>query len=145
MSFIRFIPAQYLLQNQTEPLDLPENDCQDEEYAMPAKRGDKLMFIVDKSAFNNNGSDVADLKVGLTNNGVPVSGGTNIGTVEESKYQYFVTVTIPENIMFSCYNLVIYNGIDPLDCGLYNNATLGSLAGLTLGQFANCRLGDFAP
>lgn len=170
MGFIRFSNKNYILETQTtclleegqeeilgDGLDFISDDfgnslissidpyepCNtyDDVYEIPAKQGDTLKFIVDKSEIDHKGADVSNLRIGLANCGVLIV--ENVGDIIEADNQYFITVNIPTNVSDCTYNFVIYNIINPIDCNAFANSTLGDLAGYILGQFQNCELGDF--
>jgi hypothetical protein len=151
MSFIRFTPENYLLENQTECRPEYELDSicptTDEVYMLPTKPGDQLSFIVDKEEIDPLGAQVEQLRIGLVNCGMLVPGAESIGTILEADGQYFIVVTIPLNTVDCTYNFVIYNIINPIDCGQFKGMTLGEViaTGVTLGEVLNCTLEDFIP
>lgn len=149
MSFIRFTPINYLLQNQLTPVVFPDiDDCDTNEvYLIPAKPQDTFKFIVDKSTVEPLGTSIENIKIAITKCGALLLGFLDVGTVVETELQYFISVTLPLNLPDSEYNFVIYNNIDPINCGQFKGMTLGQVidSGVTLGQVLQCTLTDFIP
>lgn len=171
MGFIRFSNKNYILETQTtclleegqeaifgDGLDFLIDDegnslissvdaykpCNtDEGYEIPAKQGDTLKFIIDKSEIDHKGADATNLRIGLANCGVLIV--DNVGSIIESDNQYFITANIPTNVSDCTYNFVIYNVINPVDCSQFAGLTLAQTqaTGTVLGQVLECTLNDF--
>lgn len=148
MGFIRFKNNNYILETQLTCLAvIPEayEPCNifDEIYEIPAKQGDVLKFIIDKSEIDHKGADVANLRVGLTNCGVLIV--ASIGDIIEADNQYFITANIPANVSDCTYNFVIYNITNPVVCSQFAGLTLAQTqaTGTILGQVLECTLNNF--
>jgi hypothetical protein len=150
MSFIRFAPDNYILENQTECVSEDADlSCgpEEEPYKLPTKPGDLISFIIDKAEVNPLGAQVEQLRIGLSNCGMLVPGAESIGTIQEADDQYFIEVNIPLDTVECTYNFVIYNINNPIDCGQFKGLTLAEVitTGVTLGEVLNCTLEDFIP
>jgi hypothetical protein len=151
MSFIRFKPINYILENQDEclPDDAIDAVCvrAEEEYVIPAKPNDEINWIVNKDEVDPLGAQVSELRIGLVHCGMLVDGAENIGTIFEADGQYFCSVIIPLNIPDCIYNFVIYNINNPIDCGQFKGFTLQQVidSSVTLAQVLNCTLENFIP
>ena len=112
-------------------------------YKIPAKQGDTLKFIINKSEIDHKGADVANLRIGLTNCGVLIV--ESVGDIVEADNQYFITANIPTNVSDCTYNFVIYNIINPVVCSQFAGLTLAQTqaTGTILGQVLECTLNDF--
>ena len=108
----------------------------DDIYEIPAKQGDTLKFIIDKSEIDHKGADVAALRIGLTNCGVLII--DSVGDIIEADNQYFITVNIPINVSDCTYNLVIYNIINPIDCSQFAGSTGNTMKLYSGGQIQGC-------
>lgn len=155
--FLQWTALNYFLESQTSPIELcpPLVDscdfaCPDdtETYKIPAKVNDVMKWIMDKSELTiDNGSTIANLRIGLVREGVLVA--QNIGTITEvsGSNQYYCTATIPCVADGCNYQIVIYDqSIDvPITCGLFRGYTLQQVIDLNinLGQVLNCTLNDF--
>ena len=93
------------------------------------------------------GSSIANLKIGITQQGVLVA--ENIGTITQATTgsQYYCTATIPCLNDACDYQFVIYDDSisPPIECGSYAGSTLQNLIddNITLSQILNCTLNDF--
>lgn len=145
-SFIRLTNINYLLQDQAEPIEIEamENDCDIEEiYKLPAKPGDKISWILNKSEVVLHGRNVDDLRIALTNKGIEVA--ADIATLTETEDQLFIEVTIPVDTVDCEYQLALYSTIDPVDCGQFAGFTIQQLidSGVTIGQILECEIQSF--
>jgi hypothetical protein len=145
--FIRFTPTNYDLEAQLECLSDESNNCGNEEdvYPIPAKSGDVIKWIMDKSEVTYGGAEASDLRIGLTDCGVLVN--DNVGSIVEAENHLYCTATLPEDLPEGCYEFVIYSIHDPIECGDFKGMTLQETidTGTVLGNVLECTLNDFIP
>lgn len=165
MGFIRFKNKNYILETQTtclleegqevimgDGLDFLVDDfgnslvssvdlykpCNifDDIYEIPAKQGDTLKFIIDKTEIDHKGADATNLRIGLANCGVLIV--ASVGNIVEADNQYFITANIPTNVSDCTYNFVIYNIINPIDCSMFAGSTGNTMKLYIGGQIQGC-------
>jgi hypothetical protein len=155
--FLQWIAVSYFLDNQTTPIELcpPSTDScvyefpdETETYKLPIQSSDMVSWIMNKDELTiDPGSSIANLKIGITQQGVLVA--SNIGTISQttSGTQYYCTASIPCLDEGCDYQFVIYDDSisPPLECGTYAGSTLQNLIddNITLSQILNCTLNDF--
>lgn len=155
--FLQWTAINYFLETQEDPIELcppSEIACnyyfpdETETYKLPVKSEDIIKWIMNKNELTiDPGSTLANLKIGITQEGVLVS--ENIGTITEveGSDQYYCIATIP-CIDDSCsYQFVIYDDsiLPPLECGAYAGAILQDVIddSIYLSQVLECTLDDF--
>lgn len=153
--FLQWLPITYFLELQTTPIELcpPSTDpcvyefpSLEEVYQFPIQSGDIVKWIMNSNEITiDGGSTVANLKIGIVEQGVLVS--EDIGTITEGGDQYFCTATIPCLDEACDYQFVIYDDsiLPPLTCGGYSGAILQDVIddGIVLSQVLDCQLSDF--
>lgn len=155
--FLQWTAISYFLENQDEPIELcpPSTDpClfelpdETETYKTPVQLNDVVKWIMDKSELTiDSGSTIANLKIGITQQGVLVA--SDVGTISQSTSgtQYYCAATIPCLDEACDYQFVIYDDSisPPLECGTYGGSTLQNIIddNITLSQVLNCTLNDF--
>jgi hypothetical protein len=106
INFIRFSSVDYCIEGQTEPIVLEETEYCGEHYEtkMIGKAGDVIAFIIDKSEVETF-IDAIHLSVALTSNGILTE--LDIATVADSEAQYYITATLPIDLIDGEYEITI--------------------------------------
>lgn len=158
--FFQFVPVNYFLDSQTEPIEICDPvvepcdfECpsEDESYPIPVKIGDEIKWIINKDQIViDGGSTIETLRIALVKQGVLVA--ENIGYLEDmGGSQYYCTANIPIPIdcftdgcdyQFAIYDPSIGEGVN---CGIFQCNTLQQVIdeGVTLGDVLDCHLYDF--
>lgn len=155
--FLQWTAINYFLDTQEDPIELcPPSTIacnytfpdETETYKLPVQSEDVVKWIMDKDELTiDAGSSISDLKIGITQQGVLISG--NIGTITQvdGSDQYYCTATIPCLDEACDYQIVIYDDsiIPPISCGVYSGATLQDVIddNILLSQVLDCTLNDF--
>jgi hypothetical protein len=153
--FLQWTAINYFLETQEEPIEIcppAEIACTytfpdlTETYKIPVQTADTLKWIMNKNELTiDGGSTVANIKIGIVQQGVLVA--EDIGTITEAGSQYFCIATIPCLDEACDYQIVLYDDsiVPPLNCGIYAGSTLQDVIddSITLSQVLDCTLNDF--